>query len=89
MPHNKIGRVRLLKSGGEDQIFTAEGGEMTDDDHPLLAPHMFRCCTPRSCRQPDVQINGSHPGYAVKVICNNDECTKAKWMHKDCFEGWS
>ena len=89
MPHNKPGKVRLLRNGEHD---LAVGGvfERGGGDHHMQTTdqqQMFRCCTPRSCRTPDVTIDSDHPASAVKVICNNDECTKAQWMHKECFEG--
>lgn len=96
MPHGKLGKVRLLKNGGEghqteDQMATANlqlhfnsSGKEGRDHH---YDRQSKCCTPRACRQPQELIDSKQPGTSVRVICNNDECTEGIWMHKDCFEG--
>ncbi|XP_076466581.1 headcase protein homolog [Babylonia areolata] len=45
-----------------------------------------KCCAPGVCRAPDDLIDPDEPFDAVKVLCNNEQCTEGSWMHKDCFE---
>ena len=49
-------------------------------------PNLVSCCVPSGC--PDGPINPSDPEDAVKVACNNEQCTIGVWMHKACFQEW-
>ncbi|ELU11446.1 hypothetical protein CAPTEDRAFT_23984, partial [Capitella teleta] len=33
-------------------------------------------------------IRDDDPGDAVRVVCNNEQCSEGKWMHADCFADW-
>lgn len=50
--------------------------------------HQFACCSPTTCLFPDETIDTRDPGDAVRVYCNNDQCTLGNWMHGDCFIEW-
>uniref|UniRef100_A0A8W8MN84 Headcase N-terminal domain-containing protein n=1 Tax=Magallana gigas TaxID=29159 RepID=A0A8W8MN84_MAGGI len=50
--------------------------------------HQFACCSPTACLFPDETIDTRDPGDAVRVYCNNDQCTLGNWMHGDCFIEW-
>ncbi|KAL8599299.1 hypothetical protein ACOMHN_008014 [Nucella lapillus] len=45
-----------------------------------------KCCTPCVCRSPEDTVDPEEPFDAVKVECNNENCTEGTWMHKDCFD---
>ncbi|XP_022292889.1 headcase protein homolog [Crassostrea virginica] len=50
--------------------------------------HREVCCAPTACLSPDENIDIRNPGDAVRVFCNNDQCTMGNWMHGDCFIEW-
>lgn len=53
------------------------------------APYLSRCCLPKGCdRFHSDPIRDDDPGDAVRVYCNNEQCTEGKWMHADCFADW-
>ena len=50
----------------------------------------LECCTPAGCLS---QAAGTGPEVtndldAVKVVCNNDQCTTSGFMHRQCFDNW-
>lgn len=93
MPHGKPSRLKLLKHSGEhhhaqepppDDLFHEDAALAGEEEH---SKRWFNCCTPRSCRAPNLLIDAGHPGSSVRVVCNSDDCTESDWMHSDCFEG--
>ncbi|XP_041353874.1 headcase protein-like [Gigantopelta aegis] len=50
--------------------------------------HFYECCIPTGCKTSEEAIDSNDPYDAVKVFCNNENCSVGKWMHKDCFEEW-
>ena len=66
----------------QDQQHQQENRENQD-------PNVVLCCNPNGCdafRADPINVND--PGEAVKVICNNDNCTVGQWMHQSCFQSW-
>ena len=54
-----------------------------------IEDRMHYCCVPSGCeRMYSEPIISEDPGDAVKVICNNERCNQAMWMHLDCFAMW-
>lgn len=52
-------------------------------------PNIVHCCNPHGCDLfNDDAINIEDPSDAVRVICNNDNCTMGQWMHNSCFQSW-
>lgn len=48
-----------------------------------------QCCTPTGeCLRGDTLINLNSLIDAVKVTCNNDNCTIGQYMHRECFDTW-
>ncbi|CAI9729204.1 Hypothetical predicted protein [Octopus vulgaris] len=47
-----------------------------------------QCCVPNGCSDIKDLIDPSDPCDAVRVVCNNENCTVGQWMHKFCFETW-
>lgn len=100
MPHGKTGR-KLLKNGEiqdnlvSDQLNAANMQPITSSCHSSNdsdinskeGQQFFHCCTPKVCKEPGVLIGDENPGNAVRVLCNNEECSKSRWMHQLCFEG--
>lgn len=63
-----------------------------DDFHPLfvMENHDFNvsmCCLPTGCAEDD-PIHLDNLQNAVRVVCNNEQCSVGQYMHKDCFEAW-
>lgn len=56
------------------------------------------CCTPAGClslvdggllvRDVDADLSEDGDGDAVKVLCNNENCTTSGLMHRQCFDQW-
>ncbi|XP_067947841.1 headcase protein homolog [Watersipora subatra] len=98
MPHAKSNRLKLAKQQSGDRFdFELPAAEQDDLDRQLSGAdlqsptgneNMVSCCNPRHCRSPLRLINKAHPAAAVKVCCNNEDCTQSDWMHKDCFDDW-
>ena len=51
-------------------------------------PRLVQCCVPSGCCRPEDLIHVDDAADAVKVICNNDQCTMSPWMHGECFFEW-
>ena len=50
---------------------------------------IHHCCLPKGCERYFAEmIRDDEPGDAVKVFCNNENCSEGKWMHADCFQEW-
>ncbi|ESO88923.1 hypothetical protein LOTGIDRAFT_106234 [Lottia gigantea] len=49
---------------------------------------MAKCCFPNGCRESENLIDPEEALDAVKVICNNENCTIGNWMHRSCFDEW-
>jgi headcase protein len=53
----------------------------------------FQCCMPNGeCLKSNILdfglVNGDQMYDAVRVICNNENCTVGQYMHAECFEQW-
>lgn len=93
MPQGKVSRYKLVKQDGEGQVEPHHdieqlqqpmfSQEHASSDGKLMLP----CCSPRQCRFSASLVNPARPGSAVKVVCNNEECTQSGWMHQECFNG--
>ncbi|KAL1459520.1 hypothetical protein WDU94_011492 [Cyamophila willieti] len=46
------------------------------------------CCMPGECLRAKQPIRYDQIQNAVKLTCNNDNCTAGNFMHKECFEQW-
>lgn len=82
---NGHGGGGLLENGGG-----AVGGGTNDPmDNLLGQSQTTRCCTPTGeCLRGDtlIRLNSLHD--AVKVTCNNDNCSVGQFMHRECFDAW-
>jgi len=45
------------------------------------------CAVPSGCLESNEIAMGSL-SEAVRVICNNNDCTQGNFMHKECFDEW-
>jgi hypothetical protein len=62
---------------------------MEDMDGRRMEDRLYYCCVPSGCeRIYSEPISADDPGDAVRVICNNDRCNQAQWMHAECFILW-
>lgn len=62
---------------------------MEDFEGRRIDDRMHYCCVPTGCeRMYSEPVLTDDPGDAVRVICNNDRCHQAMWMHSDCFAMW-
>lgn len=98
MPHGKISRLKLLQPPrqhsveegmeiGTEDLAAANDDQQLQGNAALCDGIMVKCCSPRTCRCPSILINRAYPKSAVKVVCNNEECTQSGWMHSECFDG--
>lgn len=46
------------------------------------------CCVPGECLRGKQPIRFDQIQDAVKVTCNNDNCTAGNFMHRECFDQW-
>ena len=46
------------------------------------------CCTPAGCLSMAAGEGSEIFDEAVKVLCNNDQCTMSGLMHRQCFDHW-
>ena len=59
------------------------------DNRENRDPNLVLCCNPNVCDHCESDpILLSDPGDAVKVVCNNENCTVGQWMHGICFQSW-
>lgn len=96
MPQHKHGRT---KSGVQPQqqhqhqldnmADLGEGAVAKRPANPPLPDGQVYCCVPMGChRLHNAPITVADPGDAVKVACNNENCTEGTWMHAECFSEW-
>ncbi len=94
MPLNR--HVRAVQRH-EEQRQNGQYGPMVNGHHqPAMHedrenhdPSVAYCCLPAGCDryfEDPVHINDPHD--AVKVFCNNENCTVGSWMHGSCFQEW-
>ncbi|KAK6170435.1 hypothetical protein SNE40_018832 [Patella caerulea] len=63
------------------------GGERAGNNN--RAEHrMAKCCIPTGCKESNDTIDPEEPFDAMKVVCNNENCTIGNWMHRGCFDEW-
>lgn len=75
--------------GGGGLLENGAGGVGTHDPILLGPSQTTRCCTPTGeCLRGDtlIRLNALHD--AVKVTCNNDNCSVGQFMHRECFDAW-
>lgn len=60
--------------------------------------NLSKCACPTECLKenntsvsgldtdPNIRLDDLHD--VVRVICNNEQCTVGKYMHRECFESW-
>ena len=71
---------------GQQGAVGGEGAADAENRDPQVSN--IECCLPTGCECKDEPINVNEPGDAVKVVCNNEQCTKSGWMHHYCFQLW-
>jgi hypothetical protein len=52
------------------------------------ATEEIACCAPTGCDAVEHSIGPDDVHAAVRVICNNEQCTLSQFMHRCCFEAW-
>ncbi|XP_065838161.1 headcase protein homolog [Oscarella lobularis] len=63
---------------GRGKKRTSSSGADEDDDEET-------CCKPNGCLFGD-RIDASEMYDAVRVVCNNEQCTEGSFMHAACFD---
>ncbi|XP_064603721.1 headcase protein-like [Liolophura sinensis] len=92
MPNHKHHRGKVVTRDDVHNNNHAEQGNVNDAGGARQERQgqatMIQCCVPAGCEAPGEYVDESDPGDAVKVFCNNEQCTMGRWMHKNCFETW-
>lgn len=94
MPHRKHQKVHshiVVKKDVENNNVQAEALDTrphVEQNDNRTAPKLVKCCVPLTCTSEGELINPNEPEKAVRVYCNNENCTYSDWMHKDCFDEW-
>ncbi|XP_061176595.1 headcase protein-like [Saccostrea echinata] len=91
MPHQKHFKNQKGKREDTNNNVQQIGHDRNANVHAAQNGHQqthVACCTPSTCLTPDELIDPSDPGDAVRVYCNNDQCTMGIWMHGNCFIDW-
>lgn len=93
MPHNRhvraMQRHEEQRQNGHYGPLNGHYHQPVNEDRENRDPNVAYCCLPAGCdRYYDDPIHVNDPHDAVKVFCNNENCTVGSWMHASCFQEW-
>lgn len=84
MPHNRVKFAGGNNgNGGVVNVHVDVQNAMENTDS-----NVTYCCVPNGCQRDENAIHKDDLSGVLKVICNNDNCTRGNCMHRDCFEMW-
>ncbi|XP_013414750.1 headcase protein [Lingula anatina] len=84
MPRHQRGKS---KEAHENAIAEDAVRQEADNNGNDTNQNVNMCCLPTGCSIEEA-INVNDPGDAVRVECNNDQCSYGNWMHRECFDAW-